>query len=76
MLTDMAMPGRPQGPVLGERARILRPGIWVMFMTGYPIAASDGGVGIGPGDVLLSKPISKGDLARSIWKQLNGDATE
>ena len=60
------MPGRPQGPALGERAHILRPGIRVMFMTGYPIGTSDRGVGIGPGDAPLAKPISKGDLARSI----------
>jgi len=35
LLTDIVLPGSPQGDVLGERALELRPGLPLLFMSGY-----------------------------------------
>jgi len=71
LLTDMGMPGSIQGPALAERARNLHPGIPVIFMTGYPQGRERGEMEIGSGDVPLTKPVSKTELARCIWNKLN-----
>ena len=76
LLTDLVMPGKPQGPALAEQARILRPGIGVILMTGNPSEVVADGVVAAPGDVCLIKPISKGELAREVWKQLDDRGSE
>ncbi len=76
LLTDMVMPGKPQGSALAEQARILRPGIGVILMTGYPSEAAADGNGAAPDKVCLIKPISKGELAREVWTQLNDRVSE
>jgi CheY-like chemotaxis protein len=76
LLTDMVMPGKPQGSALAEQARIIRPGIGVILMTGYPSEAAVDGNGAAPGDVCLIRPVSKGVLAREVWKQLNDRVSE
>ena len=76
LLTDMVMPGKPQGSALAEQAGILRPGIGVILTTGYPSEAAANGDGAGPERVCLIKPVSRGELAREVWKQLNDRASE
>lgn len=76
LLTDMVMPGKPQGLELAEQARIIGPGIGVILMTGYPSEAAADGNGAAQDKVCLIKPISKGELAREVWKQLNDRVSE
>jgi signal transduction histidine kinase len=71
LLTDMAMPGDIQGPELAKRARRLRPEIRIVLMTGYPKGSK---AGAAPADAAfrqIAKPISKSELAQSIWAELN-----
>jgi signal transduction histidine kinase len=63
LLTDVVMP-RTSGPLLAERVREKRPGIKILFMSGYAADAlpAHGGAA-GP---LLPKPFGPDDLARAI----------
>jgi two-component system NtrC family sensor kinase len=61
LLTDMVMPGI-NGRALAEAARRKRPGLRVLFMTGYaPDAISERW--LRPGMSLIQKPLMRDDLA-------------
>ena len=61
LLTDVIMPNM-MGQELADRIRDLRPGIRVLFMSGYPEGIlSDQGV-LGPGINLIEKPFSEAAL--------------
>jgi PAS domain S-box-containing protein len=75
LLTDVVMPGKPQGPAIAEEARALRPGIGVILMTGYPRETMADSAWVGSPPVCLRKPIAKRDLAREVWKQIHGRPT-
>jgi PAS domain S-box-containing protein len=73
LLTDVVMPGM-NGRELGARARQLRPGLKVLFMSGYSRNAvvHNGKVDL---DVqLIQKPISHGELATRIRDLLDLEA--
>ena len=76
LLTGMVMPGKPQGMALAEQARIIRPGIGVILMTGYSNVAVADGNGATQDNVCLVKPVSKGELACENWKLLDDRASE
>lgn len=66
LFTDVVMPGGISGPELADAARSLRPGIRVLFTSGYTeLAIQQQGrlAGIEP---LLSKPYRRVDLARKV----------
>ena len=71
LLTDVVMPGPVSGDILADGASRLCPGLPVVLMSGYPegtIAAS----GLSPpGQILLSKPFRKAELARVVRKALS-----
>lgn len=70
VLTDVVMPGPVSGDILADEARRLCPGMPVVFMSGYPegtIAATGQSP---PGQVLLSKPFRKAELARVVRQAL------
>jgi len=77
LLTDIVMPGPVSGDILADEARRLCPGMPVVLMSGYPegtIAAT----GQAPsGQILLSKPFRKAELARVVRQALMeaGEAT-
>lgn len=52
LFTDVRMPGSIDGWELGRRARALRPGLKVIYATGY----SDGDPSLGPDERKLLKP--------------------
>ena len=70
LLTDVVMPGPVSGDILADEARRLCPGMAVVLMSGYPegtIAAT----GQSPaGQILLSKPFRKAELARVVRQAL------
>jgi PAS domain S-box-containing protein len=66
LLTDVIMPGRLNGPALAREAARRRPGIRLLYMSGYAEDAFGPGGVQGTGSDLLAKPFSKGDLARRI----------
>ena len=70
LLTDVVMPGM-NGRVLADRLLALRPGIKVLFMSGYPAAAVAPHGTLDPGTPLLQKPFTPGSLARKVREVLD-----
>jgi signal transduction histidine kinase len=66
LLTDVILP-RMRGPELAVRLREMRPGLKVLFMSGY----TDGGA-IPEDAALLTKPFAPEELARKIREVLRG----
>ena len=70
LLTDVVMPGM-NGRALADRLLALRPGIKVLFMSGYPAAAVAPHGTLDPGTRLLQKPFTPGSLARKVREVLD-----
>ena len=74
LFTDVMMPGGMLGPALAKRARELRPGINVLFTTGYAENTVLAGVsGLTPAEV-INKPYRNEDLAMRIRHVLDREA--
>ncbi|HUT76559.1 MAG TPA: ATP-binding protein [Polyangia bacterium] len=69
LLTDVMMPGMTGGELAGRLAGI-RPGVPVLFMSGYSDGA-DGGEAFGPGARFVGKPFSADELLRAIREALD-----
>lgn len=70
LLTDIVMP-RINGRMLAEKAAALRPGIKVMYMSGYPDSAiSEKGI-IEPGMHFIQKPFTSSFLARKVREAID-----
>ena len=71
LLSDVVLPGGMSGRALAEAARIIRPDLRVLFMSGYTkdTFAVDGHPE--PGEQLLVKPFRSIDLAQSIRRALD-----
>ncbi len=67
LFTDLVMPEGMSGDKLAEAARRLRPGLRVLFTTGYAAELSGH-----DGQHLLRKPYGRRDLARAIRTALDG----
>jgi PAS domain S-box-containing protein len=76
LFTDVVMPGALHGPALAEAARRLRPGLRVLFTSGY----TENGIihhgRLDPGVLLLNKPYRRRDLAGKVRLALDQPATE
>ena len=72
LLTDVVMPGGITGYQLADQARAERPGLKVLFTSGYTelAAASEADLG----HQLLSKPYRKQDLGHAVRSVLDGVA--
>jgi CheY-like chemotaxis protein len=74
LFTDIMMPGGMLGPALAKRARELRPGIDVLFTTGYAdTSVLSGSTGLGSAEMIL-KPYRNEDLAMRIRFVLDREA--
>jgi len=72
VFTDVLMPGGMTGGDLAREARHLRPGIRILFTSGYPSEAAVKRGLLDAGAELLSKPYSKTELITSVRKALDG----
>jgi hypothetical protein len=62
----MILPGGLNGKELALKARAKRANLKVLFTSGFPGTSDGQGARLEPGDVLLSKPYHKRDLARAV----------
>ena len=63
LVTDVGLPGGMNGRQVADAARVLRPGLKVLFITGYAENAVIGNGHLDPGMAILTKPFSMDDLA-------------
>ena len=73
LLTDVGLPGI-SGRELADMARTYRPGLPVLFMTGYAETAQDRQAFLGSGMDLLIKPFQISELLVKVRRAL-GHAT-
>jgi CheY-like chemotaxis protein len=74
LFTDVVMPGTLRSPELARQAKILHPGIAVLFTSGYTQNAIMHGGRLDPGVELLSKPYGREQLARKVRHLLSARA--
>jgi two-component system cell cycle sensor histidine kinase/response regulator CckA len=71
LISDMYMPGL-RGPEVAKALAPKRPGLRVLFMSGY--AEQDSRSGVPPGANFLNKPFSGKELAAAVEAVLKGPA--
>lgn len=71
VFSDVVMPHGMSGFDLGREAEHLRPGLKVLFTSGFPSATFASAPELAGGIQLLSKPYRKQDLARAIRAMLD-----
>lgn len=72
LLTDVVMPGGMSGRELADEASALRPGLKVLFSSGYTENAIVHQGRLDPGVRLLAKPYRRAELARRVREALDG----
>ncbi len=65
LISDLGLPGL-NGRQVADAARLLRPGLKVIFMTGYAETAASAQGFLEPGMALIAKPFALADLAVKI----------
>ncbi len=70
LLTDVMMPEMP-GKEVADRVRALRPGIRVLFMSGYTQGALSARGALEPGFGFLQKPFSQASLLSKLNEVLS-----
>jgi CheY-like chemotaxis protein len=70
LLTDVVMP-KVGGAELARRVGEMRPGIRVLYMSGYSNGAVSRQGILAPGMALLEKPFTTDDLARAVREALD-----
>ena len=71
-MTDVGLPGGMNGRQVADAGRALRPGLKVLFITGYAEAAALGTGQLGPGMHVMTKPFPLDALAMRIKALIAG----
>jgi signal transduction histidine kinase/CheY-like chemotaxis protein len=72
LVTDVGLPGGMNGRQLADAGRALRPGMKVLFITGYAENAVVGNGQLEPGMHVLTKPFAVSGLATRIKELIGG----
>jgi DNA-binding response OmpR family regulator len=72
LITDVGLPGGINGRQMADAARAKRPGLKVLFITGYAENAAIGNGQLDPGMHVLTKPFAMETLATRIKTILMG----
>ncbi len=75
LVTDVGLPGGLNGRQVADAARVLRPGLKVLFITGYAENAAVGNGHLEPGMELLTKPFGMDELAARIRDMIRPTGT-
>jgi PAS domain S-box-containing protein len=75
MISDVIMPGM-SGPVLGEKVRLTRPDLKILYMSGHAGENVFGDRGLGRDAVFLQKPFSVMELAVAVQQILGVGVAE
>lgn len=75
LLTDMIMPGGLNGYDLAKKATKLYPNLKVLFTSGFPETAFGERCVLPDGELLLSKPYRKNELAAKLKEVLECNLT-
>ncbi|MCI1015366.1 PAS domain-containing protein [Herbaspirillum sp. C7C2] len=75
LITDVGLPGGLNGRQVADAARAARPGLQVLFITGYAENAAFGNGHLQPGMQLLTKPFKLETLARRVEAILENRST-
>jgi len=70
LVTDVMLPGGRNGPDIARDAKIDRPDLKVLFMTGYAAADVLPGAAEAGGDDLIRKPFGAADIRRKVAQML------
>lgn len=74
LFTDIVMPGGVSGWELAAKARVLAPGLRVLFTSGYPLETLARRAPLDPQASMLAKPYRLADLARRVRETLDAPA--
>jgi DNA-binding response OmpR family regulator len=74
LITDVGLPGGLNGRQVADAARLSRPDLKVLFITGYAENAVLGGARLGKGMFVLTKPFEMEILAARIREIIEHDA--
>jgi PAS domain S-box-containing protein len=73
LITDVGLPNGMNGRQLADAARVKRPELKVLFITGYAENAVMGNGNLGPGMRVLTKPFDLDVLTRRIREMIEAD---
>ena len=71
LFTDVVLPSGMTGAVVAQEARMIRPGIKILFTTGYARNAIVHHGRLDPGVELITKPFAYADLAARVRDMLD-----
>ncbi|WP_309242796.1 PAS domain S-box protein [Lichenibacterium dinghuense] len=72
LITDVGLPGGMNGRQVADAARVLRPDLKVLFITGYAENAAVGNGHLEPGMAVLTKPFAMDELGAKIRSLIEG----
>ena len=72
LISDVGLPGGMNGRQVADAARVSRPDLKVLFITGYAENAAVGNGLLAPGMEVMTKPFVMGDLAAKVHDMIEG----
>jgi signal transduction histidine kinase/PAS domain-containing protein len=72
LVTDVGLPGGMNGRQIADAARVARPDLKVLFVTGFAEHAAVGDGHLEPGMAVITKPFAMADLAGRISTMIEG----
>ena len=70
LISDVGLPGGMNGRQMADAGREVRPGLRVLFITGYAENAAIGNGQLAPGMAVLTKPVGMDDLGARISQMI------
>ena len=74
LVTDVGLPGGMNGRQMADRARVIRSGLRVLFITGYAENAVVGHGNLEPGMHVLTKPFTMEALASRMKDMMTAES--